>query len=60
MALWDEDGNEPDWPVFPFKMDFFLILILSQLTETADSTVSWLREAQLKFQQTLFYTQSGE
>ena len=22
MALWDQDGNEPDWPVFPFKMDF--------------------------------------
>ena len=22
MALWDQEGNEPDWPVFPFKMDF--------------------------------------
>ena len=22
MALYDQDGNEPDWPVFPFKMTF--------------------------------------
>merc|ERR1739844_14770 len=44
----------------PLKWTLFLILILSQLTIQADSTVSWLREAQLKFQQILFFTQSGE